>query len=168
MAPLKSLPSHTSAPSSFFIHLTLPFSILEFFDEVPLQPPSFILHPCSQPRRSLQPPESAPLIRISPGAWRPPEATPYSERRRKGELEVDWTVCPLRWGLETTRQLLDVPSISHLKMHGPEPPWGSQPKKVLKVSSTEVPGWLSWLSICLYLRSWSQGPGMEPCIQPPD
>ena len=27
-----------------------------------------------------------------------------------------------------------------------------------------APGWLSGLSLCLRLRSWSQGPGMEPRI----
>ena len=27
-----------------------------------------------------------------------------------------------------------------------------------------VPGWLSQLNICLQLRSWSRGPGIEPCI----
>ena len=25
-----------------------------------------------------------------------------------------------------------------------------------------APGWLSWLSVCLPLRSWSQGPGSSP------
>ena len=24
--------------------------------------------------------------------------------------------------------------------------------------------WLSWLSLCLWLRSWSQGPGIEPFV----
>ena len=27
-----------------------------------------------------------------------------------------------------------------------------------------VPGWLNWLSICLWLGSWSQSPGIKPCI----
>ena len=27
-----------------------------------------------------------------------------------------------------------------------------------------VPGWLSWLSTCLRLRSWSQHPGIQPCL----
>ena len=30
-----------------------------------------------------------------------------------------------------------------------------------------MPEWLSWLSICLWHRSWPQGPGLEPCIQLP-
>ena len=30
-----------------------------------------------------------------------------------------------------------------------------------------APGWLSWGSICLQLRSWSQCPGMEPCLLVP-
>ena len=30
-----------------------------------------------------------------------------------------------------------------------------------------VPGWLSWLSIWLHLRSWSQGSGMEPHVRLP-
>ena len=30
-----------------------------------------------------------------------------------------------------------------------------------------APGWLSQLSICLQLRSLSQGPGIEPCLRLP-
>ena len=30
-----------------------------------------------------------------------------------------------------------------------------------KNTPIEVPGWLSWLSDCLWLRSWSQGPRIE-------
>ena len=29
---------------------------------------------------------------------------------------------------------------------------------------SRAPGWLSQLSICLLLRSWSQSPGIKPCI----
>uniref|UniRef100_A0A452TJ20 Spindlin family member 3 n=1 Tax=Ursus maritimus TaxID=29073 RepID=A0A452TJ20_URSMA len=29
-----------------------------------------------------------------------------------------------------------------------------------------VPGWLSWLIVCLQLRSWSWGPGIKTCIKP--
>ena len=28
-------------------------------------------------------------------------------------------------------------------------------------------GWLCWLSVCLWLRSWSRGPGMEPRVTLP-
>ena len=31
-------------------------------------------------------------------------------------------------------------------------------------TNVRVPGWLSQLSIWLQLRSWSQGPGIKPCI----
>ena len=30
-----------------------------------------------------------------------------------------------------------------------------------------APGWLNQLSVCLHPRSWSQGPGIEPCIRLP-
>ena len=30
-----------------------------------------------------------------------------------------------------------------------------------------APGWLRWGNICLWLASWSQGSGMEPCIRLP-
>ena len=35
----------------------------------------------------------------------------------------------------------------------------------LSFTITGVSRWLSQLSICLQLRSWFQGPGMEPCIR---
>ena len=35
---------------------------------------------------------------------------------------------------------------------------------MVKSSSLGAPGWLSGLSLCLWLRSWSQGPGIEPRI----
>ena len=38
---------------------------------------------------------------------------------------------------------------------------------ILKVSDLKAPGWLSWLNLCLRLSSWSQGPGVEPCIRLP-
>ena len=31
-----------------------------------------------------------------------------------------------------------------------------------KVPIVGVPGWLSWLTVCLWLGSWSQGPGIKP------
>ena len=34
----------------------------------------------------------------------------------------------------------------------------------IKILIDGVPGWLSWLSICLQLRSWSQYPGIKPHI----
>ena len=33
---------------------------------------------------------------------------------------------------------------------------------VKMVGDAGVPGWLSWLNICLFLRSSSQGPGIKP------
>ena len=33
-----------------------------------------------------------------------------------------------------------------------------------KTRDMGAPGWLSWLSICLWFRSWSQGPGIEPRV----
>ena len=35
-------------------------------------------------------------------------------------------------------------------------------KELSKNSKTGVPGWLSKISLCLQLRSWSRGPGIEP------
>ena len=35
----------------------------------------------------------------------------------------------------------------------------------VKTSSSGAPGWLSQLSICFQLRSWSWGPGIEPHIR---
>ena len=35
---------------------------------------------------------------------------------------------------------------------------------VLKRCVFSQPGWLSWLSVCLWRRSWFQGPGIEPCM----
>ncbi len=36
-----------------------------------------------------------------------------------------------------------------------------------KVSFRGAPEWLSWLSVCLQLRSWSRGPGIEPHVRLP-
>lgn len=37
----------------------------------------------------------------------------------------------------------------------------------IKVLCLGAPGCLGWLSVCLRLRSWSHGPGIEPCIRLP-
>ena len=38
-------------------------------------------------------------------------------------------------------------------------------KKLLKNTSWGAPGWLNQLSICLWLGSWSRGPGIQPHIR---
>ena len=43
----------------------------------------------------------------------------------------------------------------------------SQGSQVKNEQFHGAPGWLRRLSICLQLRSWSQGPGMAPCIRLP-
>ena len=45
-----------------------------------------------------------------------------------------------------------------------EPPGVPQITFVKKIERKGVPGWLSQLSACLLLRSWSQGPGMETWV----
>jgi len=38
-------------------------------------------------------------------------------------------------------------------------------KSIMGITSTQgAAGWLRWLSICLWLRSGSQGPGTEPQV----
>ena len=37
----------------------------------------------------------------------------------------------------------------------------------MKKTYIGTPGWLSRLSVCLWLRSWSQGPGIKPHIRLP-
>ena len=37
----------------------------------------------------------------------------------------------------------------------------------IKITNNGAPGWLSWLSACLWLRSWSGGPGIEPHVRFP-
>ena len=43
--------------------------------------------------------------------------------------------------------------------------WKQRPCEWHKNLSKGVLGWLSWLSICLWLRSGSQGPGIQPHIR---
>ena len=42
--------------------------------------------------------------------------------------------------------------------------WDLKPETLSRWQSLGAPGWLSWLSVCLWLRSHSQGPVIESCI----
>ena len=40
-------------------------------------------------------------------------------------------------------------------------------KMAVRIRSLGVPGWLSWLSVCLRLRSRSHSPGTKSCVELP-
>ena len=66
------------------------------------------------------------------------------------------------WTLGKVRAMISAVNCVRLMIHRPVPLKQIIHYMLIKKINLGAPGWLSGLSLCLRLRSWSQGPGMEP------
>ena len=132
VAPVRPLPSHLLClpPSTF---PSVPLNPLMWWRRRNLNPQvleSILFRPCQTFSLSAPAPQlptgiwtlgSSVPPQGSPGTQGPLRAATWSWKGKKSSLETHWILCPLRWTLETSGWLLDVPSVPCLRCR-PQPP----------------------------------------------